>query len=128
MTVFALAQHLAENDRIGVGTLTVDQAADVLEWMRSDDENGSIPDEITAADLVTAWNEIKDIGPRNISIDNGATYCTPEEAINSMAWNVIVTAMDYATCMAVHNEMAPCTDVEFLKRYLAIAPDDLIVG
>lgn len=29
---------------------------------------------------------------------------------------------------AVHNELAPCSDIEFLERYLELAPDDLIVG
>ena len=36
--------------------------------------------------------------------------------------------MDNDTREAVHNELAPCSDIEFLERYLEIAPDDLIVG
>lgn len=40
----------------------------------------------------------------------------------------IAEYMDNDTREAVHNELAPCSDIEFLTRYLELAPDDLIIG
>jgi hypothetical protein len=65
---------------------------------------------------------------KQISIDNGHSYVTPAEAIEAMSWDVIVNMMDDDTREAVHNEIAPCTEIEFLVRYLEIAPDDLVIG
>ena len=65
---------------------------------------------------------------RQISIDNGNSFVTPAEAIEGMYWNVIVNAMDDDIREAVHAELAPCTNEEFLTRYLELAPEDLIVG
>lgn len=65
---------------------------------------------------------------KSISIDNGATFCDVAEALQGMAWDVIVHYMDDETRERVHMELAPCTDEEFLTRYLEIAPYDLIIG
>lgn len=64
----------------------------------------------------------------NISVDNGHSYVSPSEAIKAQPWDVIVNYMDDDTREAVHAELAPCTDLEFLARYLEIATDDLIIG
>ena len=70
-----------------------------------------------------------------ISFDNGNTFFglddMPEimEAINTYCyWTVIESFMDTDTCEVVHNELAPCTHEQFLRRYLELAPCDLIVG
>jgi hypothetical protein len=67
-----------------------------------------------------------------ISLDNGHTYMTAQEAMPEIAerglWDAIVNLMDDDTREAVHNEIAPCTELEFLVRYLEIAPDDLVIG
>ena len=63
-----------------------------------------------------------------ISIDNGHSYTTPQEAISALSWGAIVNMMDDDTCEAVHNEIAPCTEAEYLARYLELAPCDLIIG
>lgn len=63
-----------------------------------------------------------------ISINNGATYTTPSEALDGISLDTMAEYMDDDTREAVHNEIAPCTDLEFLERYLEIAPDDLIIG
>jgi len=67
-----------------------------------------------------------------ISLDNGHSYKTAEDAIRVIVernlWDTVVNAMDDATREAVAAELAPCTMLEFLDRYLQIAPDNLIIG
>ena len=65
---------------------------------------------------------------KQISINNGATYTTPAEALEEISLDTMAEYMDNDTLEAVHNELAPCSDIEFLERYLELAPDDLIVG
>ena len=65
---------------------------------------------------------------KQISINNGATYATAAEALEEISLDTMAEYMDDDAREAVHNELAPCSDIEFLERYLEIAPDDLIVG
>lgn len=65
---------------------------------------------------------------KSISINNGVDTCTPAEAVESMAWEVIANFMDDETRERVATELAPCTEVAFLTRYLELAPADLIIG
>ena len=65
---------------------------------------------------------------KRISIDNGNTYVTPAEAVAGMDWQTIAEMMDDDTRERVHAEIAPCTEIEFLTRYLELAPADLIIG
>lgn len=64
---------------------------------------------------------------KEISINNGRTFCTVPEAIEGMAWNVLVMAMDDSTREKVA-DMGLSTHEEFLAEYLNQAPCDLIVG
>lgn len=66
--------------------------------------------------------------PKAISIDNGNTFVTPEEAIEGMRWEVIAHYMEDDAREQVHYELAPCTNLEFLTRYLKVAKNDLIIG
>ena len=75
------------------------------------------------ADMIQEEKKMK-----SISIDNGISTCTPAEAVNSVSWDVIVHYMDDNTREQVANELAPCTELAFLTRYLEIAPADLIIG
>lgn len=45
-------------------------------------------------------------------------------------WEAIVSLMDDEIRERVHFELAPCTNAEFLRRYLELAPDfaDLLWG
>ena len=61
-----------------------------------------------------------------ISIDNGATYVTVKEALAEISIETLAEYMDDDVREAVHAELAPCSDVEFLERYLELANDDLI--
>ena len=63
-----------------------------------------------------------------ISIDNGHSYVTASEALETISLDTMTNYMDDDTREAVHNEIAPCTDAEFLTRYLELAPDDLVIG
>lgn len=65
---------------------------------------------------------------RRVSVDNGATYCTPSEALAAVTLDQLANYMDDDTREAVHAELAPCSDLDFLTRYLQLAPDDLILG
>ena len=69
---------------------------------------------------------------KKISLDNGRTYMTAAEAmpeiIKRHLWPVVEQLMDDDTRERVHSELAPCTELEFLARYLEIADDDLIIG
>ena len=67
-----------------------------------------------------------------ISLDNGHNYMTAAEAMPEITernlWDAVVNLMDDSTREAVHAELAPCTEAEFLARYLELAPCDLIIG
>jgi hypothetical protein len=65
---------------------------------------------------------------KEISINNGLTFCSAEEALEEKGFEVIHHYMDADICETVNNEIAPCTELEFLQRYLELTPEDLIVG
>ena len=72
------------------------------------------------------WEKEKTM--KNISINNGATYTTIEDALANCSWNAIVQMMDDEIREQVANAIAPCTNEEFLTEYLRRASDDLIIG
>ena len=59
MTAYEFVQNVMENDREGIEEMTVEMAADILGWMREDDENGEIPADLTAEQFAEIWNEMK---------------------------------------------------------------------
>ena len=63
-----------------------------------------------------------------ISINNGNSYCTIDEALQAYSIDVWAGYMDDEIREAVHNDLAPCSDAEFLAAYLAKATNDLIIG
>lgn len=63
-----------------------------------------------------------------ISIDNGATWTTPSDALEAVSIQTMAEYMDDDTRETVHAELAPCADTDFLRRYLELAPADLIIG
>lgn len=63
-----------------------------------------------------------------ISINNGNSFCSVREAVNNMEWGVILNMMDRGVMSQVHDEIAPCTNEDFLARYLELAGEDLIIG
>jgi len=69
---------------------------------------------------------------KQISLDNGRSYMTAQEAMPEITernlWDAVVNLMDDDTREAVHAAVAPCTEAEFLARYLEIAANDLVIG
>lgn len=65
---------------------------------------------------------------KRVSVDNGVHFCSVMEALKKHDMDTLAYYMDDGTREQVHNELAPCTDEEFLERYLELAPWDLIIG
>lgn len=65
---------------------------------------------------------------KQISINNGASYTTIEEAIATVGMDTIAMMMDDEIREQVANDIAPCTDEEFVAEYLRRANEDLIIG
>lgn len=65
---------------------------------------------------------------KRISIDNGATYIAPADALKSVTLSTMTAYMYDDICEQVARELAPCTDEAFLTRYLELSPTDLIIG
>ncbi len=66
-----------------------------------------------------------------ISMDNGLTFHGPEELSElplGEYWDALVEFMDDDIREQVHEELAPCAEEEFLRRYLELAKEDLILG
>ena len=67
-----------------------------------------------------------------ISLNNGTTWITADEAMPEIIkrglWGTVVEFMDDETRERVHAELASCTNLAFLRRYLELAPEDLIIG
>ena len=69
---------------------------------------------------------------KSISLDNGSTWLSAEEAANEITrrnlWDQVYALMDDETRELVHGRLAPCSDAQFLSAYLAAAADDLVIG
>jgi hypothetical protein len=65
---------------------------------------------------------------KRISIDNGMTFVSPEEALERFDLDTIAHYMDDDDRERTHLEIAPCTDFEFLTHYLEIAKNDIVIG
>lgn len=69
---------------------------------------------------------------KEISLNNGTTWMTADEAMpiidDRNLWDAVTEFMDPETRERVHAELAPCTDLAFLRRYLELAPEDLVIG
>lgn len=73
------------------------------------------------------------IPSRDISIDNGAHFREVDDELmeqieENNLWDTIVELMDDETRKLVDDSVSPCSDRTFLKTYLLLAHDDLIVG
>jgi hypothetical protein len=64
----------------------------------------------------------------NPRADIGAHELADHEQDIIAAWGAIVNVMDDDTRERVHDEIAPCTEIEFLARYLALSTENLVVG
>ena len=68
---------------------------------------------------------------KEISLNNGTTFYFADELSDDIInknWQLLTVAMDDDVREKVHLELAPCTNREFLNRYMEIATEDLIIG
>lgn len=70
---------------------------------------------------------------RSISLDNGNTYYSIDDLTDiapeiDKYWRALEVMMDDDTREAVIWDMAPCSNLDFLREYLTRATDDLILG
>lgn len=67
-----------------------------------------------------------------ISLNNGRTFTDAREAMPAIEqrglWETVVNLMDDETREKVCAELAPCSELEFLTRYLELAREDLVIG
>lgn len=66
-----------------------------------------------------------------VSLDNGNTFhdaSTVDSKVLAAKWEALSGMMDDDIRERVHGELAPCTNVEFLARYLELSPDNLVLG
>ena len=95
-------------------------------------------DILTPADLLGDKYDDRDAMPEaEFSMDNGRTrydadmveqMCEDELEELSRLWGAVVIMMDEDIREAVHDDIFPCTDQEFLAEYLRRAPRNLVVG
>lgn len=69
---------------------------------------------------------------KQISLNNGCSYMDASEAMPEIMernlWEAVVAMMDDDVREAVADDMAPCSEEEFLREYFKRANDNLIVG
>lgn len=66
-----------------------------------------------------------------LSLDNGLNFFDPKDLSDleiGPYWDALVEMMDDDIRERVHYELAPCTDEDYLRRYLELAKDDLMLG
>ena len=85
--------------------------------------------------IVQDWiarNRRKSHMAKQISLNNGNTYLDADEAMPIIEerdlWQVVVETMDPEVREKVHGLIAPCSNLAFLRRYLELATEDLIIG
>lgn len=127
--------------QLNVG-LSIDYDSDILAHLDTIPNRAGYIKALIRADIAARANSDQtkeETTMKRISIDNGHSFVEPEEAIQltpvepgdaptGLPWDVIVNMMDDDTFQQVRAELAPCGEIEFLRRYLELAPDDLIIG
>lgn len=98
---------------------------DVLEWTQA---VGTVTLAWSSPYLAVRFRIAEPENSRRVSVDNGETWVSPVEALTFVDLRAMVEYMDVETMEAVHNDAAPCSDLDFLTAYLAKAPADLVIG
>lgn len=127
--------HALSDDRQVTHEIILDLIDVISDTVQSIDESlhfGSHPD---YSGVYGIW-ELDD----NNSTDNNSTvdiwdsrrnvwtFVSIEDLADDGRWNYIVSLMDYDTIEQVNDEIAPCTRIEFLRRYTEIVGDDEMVA
>jgi hypothetical protein len=101
----------------------------VIDWLSSKENVNDYIKSLVEEDMIrNGINPKEEKTMKSISINNGASFCEPAEAIENMSWDTITSFMDPDIMEQVASEIAPCTNEIFLNRYLELANDDLIIG
>ena len=109
MTIRELAMNWIENADTATPTfITVAQAADYVGWM---DKDSDLPEGLTPETFAEAWNDI-------IVELHGDDMTDAERIIANGQYDAAVALMDDGIREAVHADLAPCTDLEFLTEYM----------
>lgn len=137
----AKARHAKKAYKRYTITLRRDADIDIIKLLDNNEENGIKPTDTmrklyrqaTQRKIISRPAQKKNIGRKGkpmaqISIDNGHSYTTPAEALEAVGMATIVNMMDDDTREAVHADLAPCAEAEFLAAYLERASDDIIIG
>lgn len=99
---------------------------DILEWTQA---VGTAKIAGSNPDYKTVFFRIAE--PENssrVSVDGGATWISPVEALSFVRLGSMLESMDSATVEAVERDAAPRSELEFLTAYLQKAPTDLVLG
>lgn len=70
-------------------------------------------------------------GSKRVSLDNGNRKVDAADLTDGeigQHWDALTHAMDDDVRERVHAELAPCSQRDFLSRYLELASDDLVIG
>lgn len=82
--------------------------------------------------IVQDWIKTRRRKAMQISLNNGYTFMDADEAIEEIEerglWDMVVETMSPEIRERVHGELAPCSNLAFLRRYLELAAEDLIIG
>ena len=65
---------------------------------------------------------------KQISINNGHSFCTIEEALAEFSIDTIAHYMDDDTREAVARKFTGKSDAEFISEYLKSASEDIVIG
>lgn len=135
MTIRELATELIEHADTTPDIIDTARAAEIIGWL---DPDAGLPDDLAPETFADVWNSIIRDSMRRISIDNGAHWMDPDDVIALLenpdkarwcgTWESITAMMDDDTRERVADELAPCSNAAFLRRYLELAPCDLIIG
>jgi hypothetical protein len=71
---------------------------------------------------------------KEISLDNGTNYkrfedlTVEDKAVIKEYWDALMFVAFEEIVEEVHNELSPCDELSFLKRYLELSPEDLVLN
>jgi len=130
MTIRELAQNLIDHAEETPSTINLDRAAEIIGWL---DPSIGLPEGLTPEAFMEAFNDII-VSSRSHVVFNGKKL-TADELLDVVAdpeagisWDTIVNYMDDDIREYVHRDIAPCSELDFLNRYLEVSPDDLIIN
>lgn len=123
------SKYIKENLRQYMLRVSKKNAQPMINWLDSKKNVNDYLKSLIEEDMIrNGINPKEEKTMKSISINNGASFCEPAEAIENMSWDTITSFMDPDIMEQVASEIAPCTNEIFLNRYLELANDDLIIG